>query len=144
MCCLIGRHIQEKKYPLPCCTLTFIQVPLRDTISVAPGRIVCLSALHSLRFYDGPEIDLLQTDIMQRLRLLMSWKCSPTTVQDTAPTRYPPVNATIGDLTIIRMVHNEITVLGMLRFSWGLVLIPLSDNTIELDTIEIAATETGV
>ncbi len=71
----------------------------------------------------------------------------PTTVQDTAPTRYPPVNATVGDMTLNRMVHNEITFLGMLRFSLRWVLIPLSDNTRQsnsIDSIEIAATETGL
>ena len=120
--------------------LLYIQAPLGDTISVTSRRSICSSALHSLRFYDGPAIEMLKIDTMQKL--LMVWDCNSTNVTDTRTT-YSPVNASIGDLTIIRIMDAKIRSLRRLKFGLIWTLIPISDSLINLDTIEIKATESS-
>ncbi len=117
--------------------LLYIQAPLGDTISVTSRRSICSSALHSLRFYDGPAIEMLKIDTMQKL--LMVWDCNSTNVTDT-PSSYSPVNASIGDLTIIRIMDAKIRSFHRLKFGLIWTSIPITDSRINLAKIEVEAT----
>ncbi len=114
--------------------MLYIQAPLGETVSVTSGSSMCPSALHSLRFYDSPAIDMLKIDTMQRLPTI--WECSPTSVADRTTT-YSPVNASIGDLTIIRIINTKNTSLGLVMFGLRWTLIPITDGLINLNTIEM-------
>ncbi len=133
------RHVLEvSEFKKVSAGLLYIRAPLGDTISVTSRRSICSSALHSLRFYDGPAIEMLKMDTMQRL--LMVWDCNSTNVIDT-PTSYSPVNASIGDLTIIRIMEAKIRSFHRLKFGLIWTVIPISDSLINLDKIDIQATK---
>ena len=118
--------------------MLYIQAPLGDTVSVMSGKFMCSSNLHSLKFYDGPPADMLRTDIIQQL--LMLWECSTSNVRDTQ-IESRPVNASIGDLTILRITHTKISGFGMLTVGLRWTFITPQNDTIQLETIEIERTE---
>ncbi len=122
--------------------MLYFQAPLGDTVSITYRRLICSSGLHSLRFYDGPAIDMLKTDIIQRL--LMLWECKPNKALD-ASTNYSSVHASIGDLTIIRISHTATNNgnIDMLQFGLRWTLIPVTDGLLNLDMIQIEETKSS-
>ncbi len=117
--------------------MLYIQAPLGDTVLVTFERFTCLSAIHSMRFYDGPPVGLLEIDVLQRL--LMLWDCSKTDTKND--TSYCHVHASIGDLTIIIISNTTIVSLATVTFGMRWTSVTPNDGTIRLDTIEIEATE---
>ena len=110
--------------------ILYIQAPLGDTISAIPGWFDC-SHPHSLQFYDGPGIDILNTDQLQIL--LMVWECNKIRNQS----RYTPVNASIGDLRIVTVSRNILYRLDELTFRLTWNLIAPSADVFTVDNIDL-------
>ncbi len=116
--------------------ILYIQAPLGDSISAMQGWFDC-SDLHSLQFYDGPSIDILNTDQLQML--IMVWECNKTRNKSS----YTPINASIGDLTIVTVSRNILYSFDELTFGLTWTLTAPSDDVFTVDNIDVDTEQTN-